>query len=255
MATQIGCQKATQQNAESELLQQSLPNRIVNNSPFSAGYRWTFLGPKGERMFLETSTGKQIGDAKTIKFRTKGDSLFWTHEMYINVVDGKLKQVATGFQDSLFIESPSPILFQDSLAVGKQWHCKSESKDGSSSTEFTADVRQRESTTVPAGTFETTMIEYSLGFHFGTEHDLRIWFNDEVGIVKIEKWRKSTLGKKEDMQPIGYELENVERVADAHRIDYPSELIGIDNLPDNVCLLYTSPSPRDRQKSRMPSSA
>ena len=25
--------------------------------------------------------------------------------------------------------------------------------------------------------------------------------------------------------------------------------------PDNVCLLYTSPSPRDRQKSRMPSSA
>ena len=25
--------------------------------------------------------------------------------------------------------------------------------------------------------------------------------------------------------------------------------------PNNVCLLYTSPSPRDRQKSRMPSSA
>ena len=25
--------------------------------------------------------------------------------------------------------------------------------------------------------------------------------------------------------------------------------------PDNDCLLYTSPSPRDRQKSRMPSSA
>ena len=26
-------------------------------------------------------------------------------------------------------------------------------------------------------------------------------------------------------------------------------------LPELVCLLYTSPSPRDRQKSRMPSSA
>ena len=25
--------------------------------------------------------------------------------------------------------------------------------------------------------------------------------------------------------------------------------------PVNICLLYTSPSPRDRQKSRMPSSA
>ena len=36
--------------------------------------------------------------------------------------------------------------------------------------------------------------------------------------------------------------------------------INIKNLPDSpsnlhVCLLYTSPSPRDRQKSRMPSSA
>ena len=28
-----------------------------------------------------------------------------------------------------------------------------------------------------------------------------------------------------------------------------------DLFPDNACLLYTSPSPRDRQKSRMPSSA
>ena len=27
------------------------------------------------------------------------------------------------------------------------------------------------------------------------------------------------------------------------------------NLLSNLCLLYTSPSPRDRQKSRMPSSA
>ena len=26
-------------------------------------------------------------------------------------------------------------------------------------------------------------------------------------------------------------------------------------MPLNICLLYTSPSPRDRQKSRMPSSA
>ena len=26
-------------------------------------------------------------------------------------------------------------------------------------------------------------------------------------------------------------------------------------VEDNICLLYTSPSPRDRQKSRMPSSA
>ena len=32
-------------------------------------------------------------------------------------------------------------------------------------------------------------------------------------------------------------------------------LAGIDVNPYFICLLYTSPSPRDRQKSRMPSSA
>ena len=32
-------------------------------------------------------------------------------------------------------------------------------------------------------------------------------------------------------------------------------VIAIDLSKSNPCLLYTSPSPRDRQKSRMPSSA
>ena len=40
--------------------------------------------------------------------------------------------------------------------------------------------------------------------------------------------------------------ENVERLDNHIKINHPQ---------DQVCLLYTSPSPRDRQKSRMPSSA
>ena len=32
-------------------------------------------------------------------------------------------------------------------------------------------------------------------------------------------------------------------------------LFGLNNTGNNRCLLYTSPSPRDRQKARMPSSA
>ena len=36
--------------------------------------------------------------------------------------------------------------------------------------------------------------------------------------------------------------------------DQPAELVDFTPMLD-VCLLYTSPSPRDRQKSRMPSSA
>ena len=34
-----------------------------------------------------------------------------------------------------------------------------------------------------------------------------------------------------------------------------SDVLGPDVRPVYTCLLYTSPSPRDRQKSRMPSSA
>ena len=35
----------------------------------------------------------------------------------------------------------------------------------------------------------------------------------------------------------------------------PKYKVLLHNDPINSCLLYTSPSPRDRQKSRMPSSA
>ena len=31
--------------------------------------------------------------------------------------------------------------------------------------------------------------------------------------------------------------------------------VDLESILNNICLLYTSPSPRDRQKSRMPSSA
>ena len=37
--------------------------------------------------------------------------------------------------------------------------------------------------------------------------------------------------------------------------DNPDIIIDVDAGDGEVCLLYTSPSPRDRQKSRMPSSA
>ena len=39
-----------------------------------------------------------------------------------------------------------------------------------------------------------------------------------------------------------------------HMKDYPESHIN-DFEADKICLLYTSPSPRDRTRSRMPSSA
>ena len=38
-------------------------------------------------------------------------------------------------------------------------------------------------------------------------------------------------------------------------ISYVDHVDGALDAPGTLCLLYTSPSPRDRQKSRMPSSA
>ena len=43
-----------------------------------------------------------------------------------------------------------------------------------------------------------------------------------------------------------------------YKYHFVSESFDIDSIVDDMdrnCLLYTSPSPRDRQKSRMPSSA
>ena len=52
-------------------------------------------------------------------------------------------------------------------------------------------------------------------------------------------------GKREFITHTGY--------IGSKRISVISTGIGTDNI--DICLLYTSPSPRDRQKSRMPSSA
>ena len=40
-----------------------------------------------------------------------------------------------------------------------------------------------------------------------------------------------------------------------HRYDCISKAQNNINIKTNICLLYTSPSPRDRTRSRMPSSA
>ena len=47
---------------------------------------------------------------------------------------------------------------------------------------------------------------------------------------------------------------SVEAFTEAAMLNYAMYVIHDRALP-HICLLYTSPSPRDRQKSRMPSSA
>ena len=50
-------------------------------------------------------------------------------------------------------------------------------------------------------------------------------------------------------------LEPTPMLSSAAARDNPLRAPPVSRAPSQPCLLYTSPSPRDRQKSRMPSSA
>ena len=52
----------------------------------------------------------------------------------------------------------------------------------------------------------------------------------------------------DDFEDFGYEVKNIRRQTKKKVTKFKREV-------NEYCLLYTSPSPRDRQKSRMPSSA
>ena len=69
----------------------------------------------------------------------------------------------------------------------------------------------------------------------------------------------------EQLTNIGLEVESVESLSSDNQLFKVAKIIKTEKHPNadrlkvcdvNIgCLLYTSPSPRDRQKSRMPSSA
>ena len=60
--------------------------------------------------------------------------------------------------------------------------------------------------------------------------------------------------KCDDLIAAGRVTVNGEVAVLGRRVDPESAVVAVDGAPIG-CLLYTSPSPRDRQKTRMPSSA
>ena len=79
-------------------------------------------------------------------------------------------------------------------------------------------------------------------------------------IMVVEDEEALTTLLRYNLDAEGYEVETVARGddADTRLKERVPDLVVLDwMLPglSGICLLYTSPSPRDRQKSRMPSSA
>ena len=73
---------------------------------------------------------------------------------------------------------------------------------------------------------------------------------DNVGVVVIEK-----ITPKQDCACWIMEDDSSTNIQSVDEIPLGHKIAMVDLKEGDTCLLYTSPSPRDRQKSRMPSSA
>ena len=76
-------------------------------------------------------------------------------------------------------------------------------------------------------------------------------FDSMMGAGKLTK--KKPKRRKYVKEEVSVDLEQKTAMALPFRVSYKDE--AMDFILYGNCLLYTSPSPRDRQKSRMPSSA
>ena len=86
-----------------------------------------------------------------------------------------------------------------------------------------------------------TIMEFQIGQSFDTDDIIKILNNYKVKDFKVQK-----IGTKGDTVSI-----KTSPISNETRLSIIKDI----ESKYNFCLLYTSPSPRDRQKSRMPSSA
>ena len=68
-------------------------------------------------------------------------------------------------------------------------------------------------------------------------------------------WLKGVYAKGKYLGMDELEIITPERAAELMPLLDPAQFVGRQTEPGQACLLYTSPSPRDRTRSRMPSSA
>ena len=97
----------------------------------------------------------------------------------------------------------------------------------------------------------STIIKEELSFDLLLENKLskRNFISD----ISLDDWKNNFVRIKKDKSLFKeYNVEKIENKLFQTRVFFPAESIPGEYL---VCLLYTSPSPRDQRGSRMPSSA
>ena len=98
----------------------------------------------------------------------------------------------------------------------------------------------------PNGAGKTTLISIICGIVNPTSGNVTV---DDYDIIKDYRETRSRIG----LVPQELTLEQFETVF--NNVSYSRGLYGKKADPNHICLLYTSPSPRDKRQSRMPSSA
>ena len=77
---------------------------------------------------------------------------------------------------------------------------------------------------------------------------------DKTVDLKLSHWVPPAHPLQKAIEDWGSDIEKASNGTIKYKV-YPSQQLGKAFDHYDICLLYTSPSPRDRQKSRMPSSA
>ena len=78
---------------------------------------------------------------------------------------------------------------------------------------------------------------------------------NDILLNLVKSAKETFIGQKFDFKSINNYGDFSERVPVFSYEEFADKIDLARKGENNICLLYTSPSPRDRQKSRMPSSA
>ena len=87
---------------------------------------------------------------------------------------------------------------------------------------------------------------HDVGEHAGFHYLVMEYLEGET----LDHWLKDN-----GTMPLGQAAQVLRQIASALDFAHSRGMIHRDIKPSNICLLYTSPSPRDRTRYRMPSSA